>query len=328
MPLCRSTGQTGCVVTYNSYGTDPPPDATAFFGRGPRRASSAPASTRPPWVAARRCSSPTSARPRPVRSASHGHHPPGVAARCHLGRVPQPGRDDLPRHHRRPRNRATPATSTKAVTNDPGWGLHTSDVDLAHGQPDRDGAGPAEPRSLNHAPSATSTGSGDDLTPVRGRSIAERGPRPAGRCGSTARTTTGPARTAGSGPSSSARTTPPPTTVTVRPMRASTWASLCVQRVARPVARDVGDHGRDGARPAASRHRAAAASGRGGWPGRAGPSRRSPSGTARPGPGLHSSVSLSRSTSGSTHPRARCRLSHPGRSRAAPPGSRRASRNG
>jgi len=33
IPLCRSDGQTGCVVTYNSYGTAPPPEAGALFGQ-------------------------------------------------------------------------------------------------------------------------------------------------------------------------------------------------------------------------------------------------------------------------------------------------------
>ena len=35
LPLCRSNGQTGCIVTWASYRDGPPPPATALFGRSP-----------------------------------------------------------------------------------------------------------------------------------------------------------------------------------------------------------------------------------------------------------------------------------------------------
>lgn len=132
IPLCRSTGQTGCVVTYNSYGTDPPPDPTAFFGRdtadglvgacvNPAALGGGPAMLQPYLPKAKAGPIGGTVSTRLVSL------PDAISAECrtadgltYLGitAATQPGdaRD-----------------VTTAVTNAPGWGLHTSDVDLGMG---------------------------------------------------------------------------------------------------------------------------------------------------------------------------------------------------
>ena len=131
IPLCRSTGQTGCVVTYNSYGTTPPPDNGALFGRAQNGLVGAcvnPAAlgggsgTLKPYLGKDRAGAAGADVTTKLVSL-----PDAISAEClsenattFLGitAATQPGdaRD-----------------VTKAVTNDPGWGLHNSDVNLAQG---------------------------------------------------------------------------------------------------------------------------------------------------------------------------------------------------
>ena len=131
IPLCRSTGQTGCVVTYNSYGTNPPPDPGALFGRpgnGLVAACVNPAAlgggsgTLKPYLGKERAAAAGADVTTKLVSL-----PDAISAEC----LSENGMTFLG---------ITAATQpgdardvTKAVTNDSGWGLHTSDVNLAQG---------------------------------------------------------------------------------------------------------------------------------------------------------------------------------------------------
>jgi hypothetical protein len=132
IPLCRSTTQTGCVVTYNSFGAVPPPDASAGFGRttpegltggcvnpGAPRGGSA---TLQPFVG-----------PNTVKGAvapiatPFVQLPDAMAAEC----VSKDGRTYL---EIAAATRAGDTRDvTKAVTNTPGWGLHLTEFNLTLG---------------------------------------------------------------------------------------------------------------------------------------------------------------------------------------------------
>ena len=131
LPLCRSTDQTGCVVTYNSYGTNPPPGGGTLFGHPRNGLVSAcvnPAAlgggsgTLEPYLGKDRVTEVTANITTRLVSL-----PDAISAEC----VTEGGITFLG---------ITAATQpgdvrdvTKAVTNQPAWGLHTSDVNLALG---------------------------------------------------------------------------------------------------------------------------------------------------------------------------------------------------
>jgi pimeloyl-ACP methyl ester carboxylesterase len=131
IPLCRSNGQTGCVVTYNSYGTTPPPDAGAIFGRAQEGLVGA-------------CVNPASlgggsAMLEPYLGKAKAG-PVGASVTTRLVSLPDAISAECLTENGMSFLGITAATKpgdvrdvTSAVTNTPGWGLHNSDVDLAMG---------------------------------------------------------------------------------------------------------------------------------------------------------------------------------------------------
>ncbi len=132
IPLCRSTTQNACVVTYNSFGTDPGPDASAGFGKttpeGLTGACVNPAApgggsaTLQPFVPP----SPQTATVAAI-ATPFVQLPDAISAEC----VTTPERSYLG---------ISAATKpgdkrdvTKAVANSPGWGLHITEFNLTMG---------------------------------------------------------------------------------------------------------------------------------------------------------------------------------------------------
>jgi hypothetical protein len=131
IPLCRSNGQVGCVVAFNSLGVNPPPTEDDFFGRAP--AGMATACTNPAALAGGK----GTLKPYVPPSAETGRAatvetnfvqlPDAITAECKAG----DGRSYL----------AIAAVSapgdkrevTTLVSNVPGWGLHLTEVNLTMG---------------------------------------------------------------------------------------------------------------------------------------------------------------------------------------------------
>jgi len=131
IPLCRSSAQRGCVVAYNSFGTNPPPGEDDFFGRSEDGLVSA--CTNPAALAGGKGMLKPYVPPSPETGKAAAVEtnfvqlPDAIEAECRT----EAGQTYLA---------VTAATRpgdkrevTMAVSNVPGWGLHLTEVNLTMG---------------------------------------------------------------------------------------------------------------------------------------------------------------------------------------------------